>query len=544
MKHKDIIRALPLVADALGRKYGVRVHIGGNKAYTNGQDIHLPSLPLDSDEIALNLARGYLDHEAAHLRSTDFEAMAQAGLTAIEKHIWNILEDVMVERKLAQLYPGCRHNLTWLVKHVFLQEFEPSSDVSTEILNWILCHVRSFDVPELNALTQELAQCVDQAFPGLLPNLMPIISSVPQICLDTRACISTAKELVRIIEKYAQSQANAQETTRTGGTDETQHAHNEHSQDKHHTGAATAIPTLVDIENLTEILHAPADKLPSGFGDRLGEALEKLSSPSSQSLTVAQVRPKSNTPLSEQDIDEARKSTTALRTRLQGLLQSAVDVRSKIGRTGRIDHRRLSRVVTTADSKVFLRKGRRQGVNTAIHILLDASASMQGSCMELASKSCYALGHALVHIPDVSLAITCFPGCIDYTLPSTDESHRSVAPVLLRNEKFHNRFEITPNGSTPMAEALWWVLQEIHPQPEERKIILIISDGDPDSYNETASAISAIKGLGIEVYGIGIASTAMSRLLPYNQSASVNDLGQLAPAMFGILQNAFMTAGR
>lgn len=206
MKSKDIISALPLIADVLGRKYGIRVYIGGDRAYTDGKDIHLPSLPLDADETTLNLARGYLDHEAAHLRSTDFKVMVQAGLSAIEKHVWNILEDRMVEHKLAKLYPGCRHNLTWLIKHIFLQNDTTSNpEPGTDIFDWILCSIRSLDVPKLEHKVLELAQNVEKDFPGLLPKLTPIIQSVPKTCLNTQACITTAKKMVGIIQKYTQN---------------------------------------------------------------------------------------------------------------------------------------------------------------------------------------------------------------------------------------------------------------------------------------------------------------------------------------------------
>ena len=35
------------------------------------------------------------------------------------------------------------------------------------------------------------------------------------------------------------------------------------------------------------------------------------------------------------------------------------------------------------------------GVNTAVHILLDASSSMQGKVMDLASQACFAVATAL-----------------------------------------------------------------------------------------------------------------------------------------------------
>ena len=164
---KHVINALPLIADILGKKYGVRVHIGGEQAYTNGKDIHLPSLPLDADETTLNLARAYLDHEAAHLRATDFEALINAGLSSIEKHVWNILEDRMVEQKLAAVYPGCRHNLTWLIKHLFLNESVADSQEEQEepvmdIFNWLLIGVRALDVPELQKEKELLAQRIEK----------------------------------------------------------------------------------------------------------------------------------------------------------------------------------------------------------------------------------------------------------------------------------------------------------------------------------------------------------------------------------------------
>ena len=39
MNPKHIIKSLPLLASVLGRKYGVQVRIGGNKAFPNGDII-------------------------------------------------------------------------------------------------------------------------------------------------------------------------------------------------------------------------------------------------------------------------------------------------------------------------------------------------------------------------------------------------------------------------------------------------------------------------------------------------------------------------
>lgn len=206
IQNRHIINALPLVADVLGRKYGVRVHIGGERAYTDGKDIHLPSLPLDSDDTTRNFARSFIDHESGHLRDTDFAALEQANLTPLEHHIWNSLEDFRIERHMGALFPGCRHNLTWLIRHIFLKP-EPRNkkeqpDPAASILNWLLYTVRAWDVPALGTKRDKTASVVEAAYPGLIRQLAAILDTVPQRCRSTQDCIDTAREIVQILKQY------------------------------------------------------------------------------------------------------------------------------------------------------------------------------------------------------------------------------------------------------------------------------------------------------------------------------------------------------
>ena len=71
---RTLHQAMPIVASALGRKFGVRVTIGGDDAQTDGRTIQVPALPPDSQLIPV--AWGYLAHEAAHVRYTDFDVYA------------------------------------------------------------------------------------------------------------------------------------------------------------------------------------------------------------------------------------------------------------------------------------------------------------------------------------------------------------------------------------------------------------------------------------------------------------------------------------
>lgn len=92
-----------------------------------------------------------------------------------------------------------------------------------------------------------------------------------------------------------------------------------------------------------------------------------------------------------------------------------------------------------------------------------------------------------------------------------------------------------------MDAAIWWVIQQIHPMPEPRKIILLITDGEPDYKDMALAAIKAAQGLSFEVYGIGIAAASIARLLPAGNSRVINGINELAVAMFGMLQDALLS---
>lgn len=69
-KKRTIYSALPIVAAAYGEKLGVKVAIGNDDAYTDGKTIVVPNIPDDYPH--MDAVWGYLAHEAAHVRFTDF----------------------------------------------------------------------------------------------------------------------------------------------------------------------------------------------------------------------------------------------------------------------------------------------------------------------------------------------------------------------------------------------------------------------------------------------------------------------------------------
>ncbi len=525
MKNKLIMKSLPMVASVLGRKYGVKVKIGGKGAYTDGNIIHLPALPLECNETLIGLARGYVDHEAAHIRETRFDWLRLANLTPLEMHVWNTFEDWRVEHRLARLFPGCRQNFNWLIQHLFGNDNEQTTDPAIAVLNWLLLLVRAWDVPALNDQRDQVGAFVEDHYPGLIGRLNLILQKVRRYCDSTQDCILYAREVVAVLKEQMASQTPQDKETK--------------SEMKASEDEAGEVPleSVSDIpgKRLKEMLLAVDDDLPNAIGEALVERLLKESPHDpNDSLQVAQLGTKPLKPIKPVHAAEAKKASVALRTQLQGLLQSSLLTRSKVGRHGRLDARQLHRL-SVADSRVFRQESRKVGINTAVHILLDCSGSMRRR-IQLTSQVCHAVATALDAIDGINVGVTAFPA----GSPAEGGASRdgpTICPVLEHGERMHDNFTVNATGCTPLGEALWWALLQVVPLIESRKIILILTDGDPDSFNVALDAIEEGRRFGVEIYGLGIMSESITKLLP-NHSRTISELSELAPAMFGMLRSA------
>lgn len=288
-------------------------------------------------------------------------------------------------------------------------------------------------------------------------------------------------------------------------------------------------------KSLESTLNA-GDDLPWILGDQLRELLAEISLNASETLEVAVPKGDPLGFMPKPVLIDAKGATKVMSTRLSGLLQAQVLQRIHLGRRGRIDGAGLHRLASE-NPRVFRRSAERQHLNTAVHILLDCSGSM-ADCMMLANAACYSVASALHRIRGVNVGVTAFPGEWDYNRGNT------VNPILRHGQRIHTRFDAQARGGTPMGEAIWWTFQEMHSLKEERKIILVLSDGYPNSVPNTKAAIETVTEHGYEVLGIGIGEYGHYILDLIENSRAITTIEELAPAMFGVLQKALTEKGR
>ncbi|MEA3240909.1 MAG: hypothetical protein U9P37_04960, partial [Pseudomonadota bacterium] len=112
-------KALKQLASILGRK-DVNIHYSDSAATasTDGETINLPSECMNSPE-AIQAVQGYIDHETGHIRWSSFSL---AGKFQSKGPAWgnlfNILEDVRIERLAIKAYPGMFFNLDNLTEYM------------------------------------------------------------------------------------------------------------------------------------------------------------------------------------------------------------------------------------------------------------------------------------------------------------------------------------------------------------------------------------------------------------------------------------------
>ena len=627
----DILASLPILASILGRKFGVTITFGGKDAWTDGSRINIPALPVDADKELLLLIRGYIDHEAGHVRETDFSLLHTEQLTKLEHTISNVIEDWRIEKKMGEVFPGCRLNLDWLRRHLFAAKdmakyvhgIRQSGATVSSIISWLHFTIMAWAIPHLEQPRDDLEVEIEKTFPGLPPRLHPLMRELPAVCNSTLNVIDTAKAIAALLKAYAYEDCNkpsdgeecegqpegsssspsSSDATGQGsdgqgndgqpasttqpceedtGNQSTGTAQPEASPsspppsdaaEKRSDGqgndgqpASTTQPCKEDTGNQSTGTAQPCAEGTAGIRDNTPGKGNKNNQPDEQALQElrdalagknvvhatsidvqiqARLRERCrnglvqaavetqvcHAPLSGADIRQTKKITNTLASKLRAILQGKNTVRGFVGRRGRLQPQLLHRALV-GNPSLFLQYTEKLQLKAAVHILLDTSSSMAREPVRLACNAAYALAAALHSLPGISVGASVFPA-----ESGADISRSSVAPILRHGERLHSHFAVNASGGTPLAESLWWLLPVMAHQKEDRKIVLVITDGGVD-VGAVQLALEAFRKNRIAVYGIGIQCDEIKKILP-ETSTVIQSINELASAMFQTTLRAF-----
>lgn len=230
-------------------------------------------------------------------------------------------------------------------------------------------------------------------------------------------------------------------------------------------------------------------------------------------------------------LSDAKSVSAGIRQQLNGLVQATQRQATRHTRTGRkISTSRLARV-RTGETRVFIRSADKVAPNTAVHILLDMSGSMGHIDSVIAKEAAISIALALETIRGVNPAVTFFQG----------DSEHPVRAVVAHGERVKaDKFHPAAQGTTPMAEAIWYAGFELSKCKEERKLIICITDGAPNDHAATHKVLDLCRASGLETIGIGIRHDGVRRL--FDNSVVIQESSELRSTLFQLMKSSLIAA--
>ncbi|EMH9761247.1 VWA domain-containing protein [Proteus mirabilis] len=539
--------ALPIVAAAYGEKFGVKVLIQGQDAFTDGERIVIPTANPD-DPHYQQIAWGYLAHEAAHIRHTNFDMVQKASSKPIRKALLNIIEDVRIENELAKDYPGTRRSISQVIEYMVdtqqmcvPEQLEPASNLQAWLLFRLRCHF--LGQKALTPLYQAVDERVRQLFPAAaMSRLSAMLTAVPSLA-STGEVLKLVDAIVAMLED--ESRRPQDESDADSGNDIGQDASNDsnNSSDSQTPEAdSSAMGDAAETgdsdnsdqaDNLRQALEASAAQFEPDTFAQVAEVLSEQAE-GHQGVTPLSLPQAEQAMLGDEAILTLSASESAqIRARLRGMVQSSQDNRNHAKRHGlRVATHRLA-ASQAGESRLFIQRQPRIAPNAAVHLLVDISGSMGKPIGEgnrkyfhVANEAALALAMALEGIPGVVPAVSYFPGI-----------HQEVSIALLPKQSVRHRaacFDQKPRGCTPMAQAMWFAANSLLAQKQKRKLMIVLTDGDPDDWAATHDIVDRCRRSGFELLGIGIQTRSVEKFFP--QSIVINDVKDLKRELFEVTQ--------
>lgn len=593
MKTHDLIHEITNTGAIFGRK-DVLVVFEGDGAYTDGEQIVLPAIPHGADvsHETMMAMRGYLDHEAGHVRHTDFEVFKKFASTCSPeaKHIHNCLEDMWLEQKVMSDYPGAKKNLTALTQTVGAKE--------QEHINSNKDHYSKFNVDSVsNAILRsgrldyggQVTKDMFEAMPTKLKEWGLKWAELAHNASGTKELINLALEIEKLIEKTPPDadpeedkaegkglEGSPEDFTFDPNGDVTEGKEPNKGADKQESKSKIISKELSDL--MGDILKEEADNYYKDhpkkgkyqvLTTRYDEVFVKGQA-SKRSTSISKVMQATSVTEYEKIKANLNGVVNTMKARLRRALMAKEMRDWDYGREqGRLDSKRLVAGFLGAPNVYKVRKDREE-LDTAVHFLIDLSGSMRGHKVSVAGQSIIALCECLEGT-QIRYQVSGFDNSYSYS----DNSYRNLYDKAVDGRRQYSRVEPLNlykfkrfeeplqtargpiasisnacGGNNSDRDAVLWAYKQLTSRPEKRKILFVLSDGQPENeqlngrINLTQHLKDAVQEAikaGIECVGIGIQDSTVNQIYP--KSVSINRVEDLSGTIFTQLSN-LLTGGK
>jgi len=199
---------------------------------------------------------------------------------------------------------------------------------------------------------------------------------------------------------------------------------------------------------------------------------------------------------------------------------------------------------------VFRRKHESTSKDVAVSLVIDASGSMSGQKIHLATQSAYALSQVLERI-GIKHEVICFTTGPGGSSDAAEEA-RKTGVYFARSESLYmpilksfderlttsvrDRFGWLPNSrilrNNVDGECVEIAAYRLKQRREAGKVMIVLSDGAPNAYGDSGGLdrhlIQVVKNVaksGVNVVGIGVMTSCVQRYYPKN--VVINNVDEL-----------------
>lgn len=251
--------------------------------------------------------------------------------------------------------------------------------------------------------------------------------------------------------------------------------------------------------------------------------------------------------------DEVRAMTGQMQKDIERMLASQSHVvRTPGHRRGKLHAPSLHRVIQ-GDPRVFTQREENRSKDTAVTLLCDNSGSMSGAKMHLAMIAAYALATTLERVKITHEVLGFTTGGLGHFPRSVQEAYRDevdrgvdydrIVPIVMPiyksfderitsdvKKRFAYMMNAQPGLNTNIdGESLEYAAERLVKRTEQRKVIIVMSDGMPAGAREAGPHLKAVvkdlNASGIDTIGIGIMSDAVRRF--YERATVLDNLQEL-----------------
>lgn len=520
-------KSLMMQVHNYAKLWGVQVRVQGGLAFTDGTKITIPRFDT-SDEHSCRLACAYLAHESGHIAYSDFNLLSQ--ISKEERLLYtllNIVEDSRIERLMSKKWVGVYENLLMLNRELSRIAVKSLDSLEGNTVNLIprmlqitswLCqkYIQQYNTELYMLKTLEVYPCLQD----FTDKLSELLMNAP-MCNDTHEAYDLAKKINTLFKKeYSTRKEKPIQICRAliGDvylTDDEGNPISIDNKDSEDNEDETCSTNTTDFNTGIEAFNEWS----------IQNTIETSVSKASESSTREDLGIISDFPRVEEGNVDWLKSTglsvkiNSLTLALHNYVKAKTLATSEQVDVGRSLNVKRAIRIPLGETNIWNKKTYDLDHNTSIHILVDTSSSMLSTAsdgnfpnyrlsrIDHAKICAYCIAKALEGVPNTESQVSFFPGGGNYEVGICKQSWESVKSTM-------KYFDQKPMGSTPMAQAMAYALTKFKYSDKDRNILLIITDGMPDSISNVKEQLAQCEQLGIELRVLSINCELALKLFP------------------------------